>query len=104
MGSKRRDSSRPSKAGTPKSIKSRAKLPASKPGRKPTDFDALLERFSDALSFVATATYSLTHSRDELQTVSGHDVGDDIFTLEHGLIALRAVFDELDVGIREVRS
>ena len=32
------------------------------------------------------------------------DVSDELVTLERGLRALRSVYDEFDVGIREVRS
>jgi len=61
-------------------------------------------RFSDALSILATATRSLSNTQEESQPNPDHDIGEDIATLEHGLNALRAVYDELDVGIREVRG
>jgi hypothetical protein len=33
-----------------------------------------------------------------------HDIGEDIATLEHGVSALRAVYVEFDIGIRELRA
>lgn len=101
MGFKHRNSSRPVNAGgsaplTPKS-------PKAKP-RGPTDFTAPMGRFSDALSILATATRSLAHTQEDSQPNPDHDIGEDIVTLEHGLSMLRAVYDELDVGIREVRA
>ena len=104
MGSKRSNFSCTSKAAGEKSTTSRGRPPAPKQRRKPTDFDALRDRFSDALSIVATATYSLSHAQDELQPIPQHDIGEDIITLEHRVKALRAIYDELDIGIREVRS
>jgi hypothetical protein len=63
-----------------------------------------LERFSNALSLVATAARSLTLARAEVETIPEHDIGEDIHTLEQGVGALRAVYNELDVAIREVRQ
>jgi hypothetical protein len=102
MGPKPRHSSRQSKAGRSSSPKI---LPITfKPTRDPTDFDALLERFSDALSIVATAARSLSLTQADVQPIPGHDIGEDILTLETGVAALRAVYNDLDVAIREVRS
>ena len=72
-------------------------------GVSPTDFDALLERLSDALSIVATATRSLSYAQADLEPIPGHDVGEEFITLEHGVAALRLVYNELDVAIREAR-
>ena len=103
MGSKPRNSSRRRKAGT--SASQRSRLPAAPPRSRPsTDFDALLGRFSDALSMVATATRSLSDIHGPIQPNPDHDIGEDITTLEYGLRSLRAVYDELDVGIREIRK
>ena len=102
MGSKPRHSSRRSKAGRSSSPKI---LPTTfRPTRGPTDFDALLERFSDALSIVATAARSLSLTQADVEPIPGHDIGEDILTLETGVAALRAVYNDLDVAIREVRS
>ena len=68
------------------------------------DFDAILSRLSDSLSIIATATNALTHAQEGSGTVAPHDVGDEITTLEHGLRALRVVYDELDIAVREVRQ
>ena len=102
MGSKLRHSSRRSKAGRSSSTKSIPTTPT--PRRGATDFDALLERFSNALSIVATAARSLSLAQADLQPISGHDIGEDILTLETGVAGLRAVYNDLDVAIREVRS
>jgi hypothetical protein len=103
MGSKLRHSSRPTKASTFASNK--LKRSTSKDGRRgPTDFDELLGRFSDALSVLATATRALSNTQEDTEPSPDHDIGEDITTLEHGLSALRAVYDELDVAIREVRA
>ncbi len=101
MGSRHRHSSRRSKAGRSVSLKSKS---ARAGRRSPTDFAALMGRFSDALSILATATRSLANTQEDSQPNPDHDIGEDITTLEHGLCALRAVYDELDVGIRELRA
>jgi hypothetical protein len=103
MGSKHRHSSRSRKAGA--SASNKLKRSASKDGRRgPTDFDALLGRFSDALSVLATATRALSNTQEDREPSPDHDIGEDITTLEHGLNALRAVYDEFDVGLRELRT
>lgn len=81
----------------------RASAPAAC-GVSPTELDALLERLSNALSIVATATRSLSYSQADLRPIPGHDVGEEFVTLEHGVTALRTVYNELDVAIREVRA
>ena len=102
MGSVPRHSSRRPKAGRSSSKKT---LPStSKPTRGQTDFDALLERFSNALSIVATAARSLGLVQADVPPIPGHDIGEDILTLETGVSALRAVYNDLDLAIREVRS
>ena len=101
MGSKLRHSSRRSKASH---SSSRQISPASRPARLSSDFDALLERFSNALSIIATAARALNLAQAEVQPVPGHDIGEDILTLEHGIEALRGLYNELDVAIREVRA
>lgn len=101
MGSKPRHSSRRSKAGH---SSSRQIPPASRPPKGSTDFDALLERLSNALSIIATAARALNLAQAEVQPVPGHDIGEDIITLEHGIEGLRALYNELDVAIREVRA
>jgi hypothetical protein len=100
MGSKPRHSSRRKKAGrsTPSTSDS------SKARSSPTDFDALLGRFSDALSILATATRALGTTQGDVRPDPDHDISEDILTLEHGLSALRAVYNDLDVAIREVRA
>jgi hypothetical protein len=102
MGSKLRHSSRPRKAGASASNKSKSSK--SKGVRRgPSDFDALLGRFSDALSVLATATRALSNTQEDSEPSPDHDIGEDITTLEHGLSALCAVYDEFDVGLRELR-
>ena len=64
----------------------------------------LTERFSNALSIIATAARALNLAQAEVQPVPGHDIGEDIITLGHGIEALRALYNELDVAIREVRA
>lgn len=103
MGSKPRHSSRRRESGRFVSIASRSKSPRAM-RRGPTDFTALMGRFSDALSILATATRSLANTQEDSQPNPDHDIGEDITTLEHGVSALRAVYDELDVGIRELRA
>jgi hypothetical protein len=103
MGSKPRHSSRRRKAGRSVSTTSTSKSPKAT-RRSPTDFAALMGRFSDALSILATATRSLANTQEDSQPNPDHDIGEDITTLEHGVSALRAVYDELDVGIRELRA
>ncbi len=103
MGSKPRHSSRRKKAGASPSEKSKPS-PSKVVRRSPSDFDALLGRFSDALSILATAARALSNTQDDSEPSPDHDIGEDITTLEHGLSALRAVYDELDVGIRELRA
>lgn len=103
MGSKLLHSSRSKKAGTSASEKS--KRSTSKESRRgPTDFDALLGRFSDALSVLATATRALSDVHERVEADPDHDIGEDVVTLEHGLSALRGVYDEFDVAIRELRA
>jgi hypothetical protein len=103
MGSKPRHSSRRKKAGT--SVTRKSKPSSSNVVRRsPPDFDELLGRFSDALSILATATRALSNTQEDSEPSPDHDIGEDIATLEHGLSALRAVYDEFDVGIRELRE
>lgn len=104
MGSKRRNSSRPSKAGVSPSTERQTIPTATRPGRPPTDFDALLCRFSDAMSVLATATRSLSRAQEDLPSTPEHDIGEEIVTLEAGVSALRAAYNDLDVAIRELRS
>src|SRR5690242_12799650 len=80
MGSKLRHSSRPSKAGP--SSSGSASSTKSQQRRGSTDFDALLERFSNAFSVIATAARSLTVAQAELEPIPEHDIGEDIHTLE----------------------
>ena len=103
MGSKPRHSSRRKKVGRSVSTTPTPKPPKT-PRRSPTDFTMLMGRFSDALSILATATRSLANTQEDSQPNPDHDIGEDITTLEHGVSALRAVYDELDVGIRELRA
>jgi hypothetical protein len=103
MGSKPRHSSRRKKAGT--SVSEKSKPSASNVVRRsPADFDALLGQFSDALCILATASRALSNAQEGNEQSRVHDIGEDIITLEHGLSALRAVYDEFDVGIRELRT
>jgi len=74
------------------------------PSPYPRDFDALLGRFSDALSVLVTAARALSNTQEDAEPSPGHDIGEDTTTLEHGLSALRAVYDEFDVRIRELRA
>jgi hypothetical protein len=46
----------------------------------------------------------LSSTQADSEPSPDHDIGEDIATLEHGLSALRVVYDEFDVGIREVRT
>ena len=101
MGSKRRHSNRPRKAGPSSSGSAGSTTPQDR-RRGSTDLDALLGRFSDALSVVATAARSLQLAQAEMEPIPEHDIGEDIHTLEHGVAALRVVYNELDVAIREV--
>lgn len=68
MGSKHRHSIRLSKAGP--SSSGSASSTDSQQRRGSTDFDALLERFSNALSVVATAARSLTLAQSELEPIA----------------------------------
>lgn len=87
------------------STSKRSKLLAAWPrNHPPTDFDALLGRFSDALSMLATATRALSKIQEQRHADPDHDVGEDITTLEYGLRSLRAVYNELDIGIRDVQN
>jgi len=46
----------------------------------------------------------LSNTQADSEPSPDHDIGEDITTLEDGLSALRAVYDEFDVGIRELRE
>jgi hypothetical protein len=41
---------------------------------------------------------------ERVEPDSDHDIGEDVVTLEHGLRALRVVYDEFDAGLRELRT
>ncbi len=101
MGSKLRHSSRRQKAGRSSSPQSKRASPA--PRQQSVDFEALLEGFSNALAIVATAAHALTLARADLKPLPGHDIGEDVITLEHGIQALRNVYSELDLAIKEVQ-
>ncbi len=73
MGSKHRHSRRLSKAGP--SSSGSVSSTDSQQRRGSTDFDALLERFSNALSVVPTAARSLTLAQSELEPGPEHDIG-----------------------------
>ena len=73
------------------------------PQSSPPDFDAILGRFSDALSLIATATNALVRAQERSGTLAPQDAGEELFTLEHGVRALRSVYNELDNAILEVR-
>lgn len=103
MGSKPRHSSRRKKAGTSASINSKPST-SKVVHRGRADFDAMLGRFSDALCILATASRALSDAQEGSEPNRIHDIGESIITLEHGLDALRAVYDEFDVGIRELRA
>jgi len=103
MGSRHRHSNQPKKAGRAVSGKATSTPPRSR-GRAATDFDALLGRFSDALSILATAAQALNGVLEHVCTDDPeHDVAAYVHTLEVGMRALLAVYNELDVGLREVR-
>lgn len=55
-------------------------------------------------SILAAATRSLSNTQEDCEANPDHGIGEDVTTLEHGLRALRAVYDEFDVGIRELRA
>lgn len=71
MGSRHRHSCRPRNAGTSAFKKSK---PSTSKGvrRGPSDFDALLGRFSDALSILATATRALSNTQADSEPAGGH--------------------------------
>lgn len=99
MGSSRSRHSSGRKAGAfRKSSTTRANKTQARP-----DVDAILGRLSDSLSIIATATNALVHAQQPTGTVTPADVGEEITTLEHGVRALRATYDELDVALRELR-
>jgi hypothetical protein len=113
MGSRPLHSSRRMKAGSSVSAKSKSfktKPLARKGGRTsgkrpaPPDFDAMLGRFSDPMSLIATATNAMVHAQHIPGGLNVQDVSGELVTLERGLRALRGVYDEFDVGIREVRT
>jgi len=105
MGSKLRHSRRREKAGASDPRKVKTTGSKKRPSRRSrTEFDALLGRFSEALSILATATRALGLAQEDLPPDSDHDIGEDVVTLERGVAALRSVYNELDLAIREVRD
>jgi hypothetical protein len=63
----------------------------------------MLSRFSDAMSVIATATNAMVHAQHIPGGINVQDVSDELVTLERGVRALRDVYDEFDVGIRDVQ-
>lgn len=103
MGSRARNSSG-RKAASRHARMGKCNSTRRKPVSQPApDFGAILGRLSDSLSIIATATNALTHAQEGSGTVTPHDVGEEITTLEHGVRVLRAAYDEMDVALREVR-
>jgi hypothetical protein len=56
------------------------------------------------MSMIATATNAMVHAQHIPGGLNVQDVSDELVTLERGLRALRSVYDEYDVGIREVQA
>jgi hypothetical protein len=86
------------KAGATRARKGRHKTTRRK--APPPDVDAVLERLSDSLSIIATAASALVHAQEQVGTLTPHDSGEPLTTLEHGVQALRGALDELDVAYR----
>jgi diketogulonate reductase-like aldo/keto reductase len=53
---------------------------------------------------LATASRALSNAQEGNEQSRVHDIGEGVITLEHGLSALRVVYDAFDVGIRELRT
>ena len=100
MGSSRRRHSTGRKAGPfPASKRAPAPTPP-KPGqRSRPDLDAILGRLSDSLAIIATAGNALARAQGHAGTVAAQDVSEEIATLEHGVRALRKVYNEIDVAL-----
>jgi hypothetical protein len=47
---------------------------------------------------------AIADARSGLEPIPEHDIGENIHTLDQGVGASRAVYNELDVSIREVRQ
>jgi len=68
------------------------------------DFDAILGRLCDAMAIISTATRSMA-AFEQIEGClhePGVNLGEELITLEHGVRALRAAYDEIDVAIRAV--
>ena len=102
MGSSRRRHSTGRKAGTFRARKGKCLTTRRKPGEPPPDLHAILGRVSDALSLLSTAARSMAAAEDREGSATAADVGEEIITLEHGVRALRAAYDEMDVALRAV--
>jgi hypothetical protein len=60
--------------------------------------DAILARFSDALSITAVAATAFVCGQDRLKELMPSDAGEAIYTLERGVKDLRRVYEELDLA------
>jgi hypothetical protein len=103
MGSARRRNSTGLKAGAAHSSRrGNRHAAADKPEPPQPDIGAILGRFSDALSFVATATHVLIAAQDRTDVETPYDASETVHTLMHGLNALRGVYNALDVARRHL--
>ena len=98
MGStKHSDSNRATK---PRSTTIRADDSAVSQGK---DMHAILSLLSDAIAFVTTVGQALLRAEEHDGTLRGKNIGNELVALEHGIGALRHVYDELDLAIRAGR-
>ena len=65
-----------------------------RPRSTPTDLQAILGHFCDALSFVETAYAALEDAGSDEAPIGSH-----VVTLKHGLDELTHVYEELDLAL-----
>jgi hypothetical protein len=105
MGSSRRRHSTGRKAGAFRARKGKCKTSRPSPVAPPKpDFHAILGRLSDSLSMIATAARSMAAIEEREGSLHEPDVnmGEELITLEHGVLAFRAAYSEIDVALRTV--
>jgi hypothetical protein len=102
MGSRARHSSG-RKAASRRPRKSKRPTTRRKASERP-DFDAMLGRFSGAMSIITTAANAMEEAQSIEGKVNANDVSNEIITLKLGLGVLRAVYDEFDTNIKALSS
>lgn len=102
MGPSQRRHSTGRETASNRARKSKRQIPDREREPPRPNLDAILGRFSDAISMVVTATHALIAAQDRADVDLPYDPGETIFTLKQGLNALRRVYNELDGAIIEL--